>query len=102
MSFLDDALGQFNGGFDLNAVAARVGLPEGQIDSILHALTGAQNEPGDTAEGAAARTGLPVDTVRAVLAHIGGEDGLSKVGDLLGSAGGLGDIARGFGAKPGG
>ena len=100
MGMFDEAIGQFTGGLDLNAVAARIGLPEGQIDDILRALGQSQAEPGDTVEGAAAKTGLSPDVIRQVLAQIGGENGLATVGDLLGSAGGLGDIVKGFGVKP--
>lgn len=99
MGMFDDVMRQM-GGLDLNAVATNVGLPEGQIDTLLHALAAERDEPGDTVEGAAARTGLSPDIIRQVLAHLGGEDGLAKVGDLLGSSGGLDDLARGFAAKP--
>src|SRR3546814_3372935 len=53
--------------------------------------------PGDTAEQAAATTGLSADSMRQIVDQIGGEGALGRFADLLGAqgdAGGLGGMVR--------
>jgi len=46
----------------------------------------------DTAQGAAAETGLPVDKLQEMIGHIGGEGALGRYASML-QGGNLGDIA---------
>lgn len=54
---------------------------------MIAALGQQQAQSGDMAEGAADQTGLPLDKIQALIAQIGGEDALGKLGGLLGGLG---------------
>ena len=96
MGFLDDALGQL-GGLDIPALAAKVGLNPDQVADALAALGVAHAQPGDTATQAANQTGLPVDKLQAILAHLGGEGALGNLAGMV--PGGLGGLGSLFGKK---
>lgn len=89
MSFLDQMMSHLNG-VDVGAIAARVGLSPEQVQAAIVALGQQHPQPGDTAAGAAAQTGLPIDRIRAVLDHLGGEGTLERIAGMLGGAGGPG------------
>ena len=95
MSMIDEML-KMVAGHDVSGLAGRVGLTPEQVHSALDALGRARGEPGDTAGTAAARTGLPVDTMQQVLGAVGGHEGLDKLIPLLGQDGGLMGLAKGF------
>ena len=96
MGMLDDMLRQVGGGgLDLAGLAGKVGLTPEQAESAVHALGRSAPEPGDTAGLAAAKTGLPVDALQQILAHIGGEGGLARLAPLL-QQGGLAGLASGL------
>jgi len=94
MGILDGITG---GGFDLGAIAGRLGLTEEQVRHALAALAQAAQEHGDTLAAAQARTGLPLDKLQALLAAVGGEGGLAAAGSLLGGAGVPGGIGGALG-----
>ena len=102
MSLLDTVLNQV-AGHDLSGLAGRVGLTPDQLQAALGALHAAHPQPGDTATTAAQHTGLPVDALRNVLSHIGGEGALGQLGGVLGGggapgqSGGLGSLLGGLG-----
>lgn len=95
MSMIDEMLGVL-GGHDVASLAGRVGLTQPQVQSALDALARARAEPGDTAGLAAAKTGLSVESVQAVLSHIGGVHGLDRLIPLLAQDGALSGLARGI------
>lgn len=103
MSMLDTILGQV-AGHDLSGLAGRVGLTPEQLQMGLSALQQAHPRPGDTAEVAAQHSGLPVDALRNVLGHLGGEGALGQLGGVLGGggSGGLGGALGGLGGMLGG
>lgn len=88
MSILDGILGQVTQNVDIANLAAKVGLSPEHAESAVRAL--AQHHPmqGDTAEGAAAATGLPVGKLQEIIGHIGGEGALGNFAQLLQSQGG--------------
>ncbi|WNO54594.1 hypothetical protein [Stakelama saccharophila] len=92
MSLLNDALGAAGGsGFDIGALAAKVGLSEQQAKMVLQALAKFANQPGDTAEQASAETGVEKSKVEQLLSAVGGEGAVAKLGGALGG-GGLGGL----------
>ena len=101
MGVLDGVLGGA-GGFDLGAVAARLGLNEEQVRQGIAALATAAHEHGDTLAAAQAKTGLPLDKLQALLAAVGGESGVAAAGSLLGGGLGGGGGPGGIGGALGG
>lgn len=102
MGLLDGLLGQVAENVDIQNLATKIGLSPEQVEQAVQALGAAHPEPGDTAEVAAANTGLPVDKMQEIIGHIGGEGALSQFASLLQENGGegvlgkLGGLASGF------
>lgn len=96
MGILDGILGQITGNTDIANLAAKVGLSPEHVESAVQALAKFHPMQGDTAEGAAAATGLPLDKIQEVMGHIGGEGALAKYASMLdkdGDGNPLNDIA---------
>ncbi|WP_028970573.1 hypothetical protein [Sphingomonas sp. URHD0057] len=83
MGILDGLLGQF-GESDVANLGAKLGLSTEHVEMAVKAF--------DTAEGAAAETGLPVDKLKEIIGQIGGEGSLGQYASML-QGGNLGDIA---------
>ncbi|HSX57017.1 MAG TPA: hypothetical protein VLG14_17050 [Sphingomonas sp.] len=97
MSILDGILGQISGNSTVTNLAAKVGLSPEHAESAIQALAKYHPMQGDTAEGAAAATGLPVGKLQEIIGHIGGEGSLSQFASLLqqdGAGGILGALDR--------
>ena len=91
MSLLNGLLGQLAGNVDVENLAQRVGISPELAEQAIQALGVAHYEPGDTAETAAASTGLPLDQIQQIIGHIGhigGEGSLGQFADMLKSRGG--------------
>ncbi|TGX55894.1 hypothetical protein E5A73_01875 [Sphingomonas gei] len=102
MSILDGILGQVTQNVDIANLAKKVGLSPEQVESAVQALAKFHPTDGDTAEGAASATGLPVDKIREIIGHIGGEGSLGRFAQLLegeGTLGKLGGLASGLFGK---
>jgi len=89
MSILDGILGQVTQNVDIKNLAAKVGLSPEQTESAVGALAKSHVEPGDTAQGAASATGLPLGKIQDIIGHIGGEGSLGRFAELLKEKGGL-------------
>ncbi|MBO9711817.1 hypothetical protein [Sphingomonas sp.] len=96
MSMLDGLLGQIGEHVDVNNLAAKVGLSPEHVQQAIAQLAHFHTADGDTAEGAAAATGLPLDKIQEIVSHLGGEGALAHFagmlqgqGGVLGSLGGL-------------
>jgi len=91
VSILNSILGQVAGNTDVTNLAAKVGLSPEHVESAIAALAKYHQMQGDTAEGAAAATGLPTDKLQEIIGHIGGEGSLGKFATMLqeGGAGGI-------------
>lgn len=96
MGILDQLLGQVTGNADVANLAAKVGLSPEHVESAVAALAKFHPMQGDTAEGAAAATGLPVEKLQALVDHIGGEGSLGRYAAMLdkdGDGSSLDDLA---------
>lgn len=98
MGILDGLLGQIGANVDIANMAAKVGISPEQAEQAVTALGLAHPEPGDTAEVAAANTGLSVDTLQQIIGHIGGEGSLASFANLMKQDGGAGGLLGGLGS----
>ncbi|MES2989615.1 MAG: hypothetical protein V4808_17105, partial [Pseudomonadota bacterium] len=64
MSMFDGILSQVTQNVDIKNMAAKVGLSPEHVESAVGALAKYHPMQGDTAEGAAAATGLPVEKLQ--------------------------------------
>ncbi len=94
MSILDTMLGQVAGNATVTNLAAKVGLSPEHVESAISALAKHHQMQGDTAEGAAAATGLPVDKLQEIIGQIGGEGSLGHFATMLQGEGALGQVGK--------
>ncbi|MCW1403637.1 hypothetical protein OKA06_15480 [Novosphingobium sp. MW5] len=92
MGMLDGILGQLGGNVDIGGIAAKYGIPAELAEKAVAALGQSHAEPGDTIEGAAAKTGLDTGVLGQIAGQLGGEGGLGQLSDLMKGAGGLGAL----------
>ncbi|WP_260581803.1 hypothetical protein [Sphingopyxis sp. PET50] len=90
MSILDNILGQISGNDTVTNLAAKVGLSPEHVESAIGSLARHHTMEGDTAEGAAAATGLPLEKLQEIIGHIGGEGSLGRFATMLQQDGGSG------------
>jgi len=83
MGMLDGILGQLGGNLDISAIAEKVGIDPAMAEKAVAALGQSHAEPGDTIEGAAAKTGLDVGQLGQIAQQLGGEGGLEKISGML-------------------
>ena len=96
MGILDGILGQLGESSDVSNLASKVGLSPEHVEAAVAALAKFHPMDVNTAEGAAAETGIPVDKLQEIIGHIGGEGALGRYASMLQGEGGLGGIASNF------
>jgi hypothetical protein len=82
MGMLDGILGQI-GGADIGGLAEKFGLPRELAEQAVAALGQSHAEPGDTIQGAAAKTGLDIGMLTQMAQQLGGEGGLEQLSGLI-------------------
>ena len=95
MGILDGILGQLGENTDVANLASKVGLSPEHVEVAVAALAKFHPMDVDTAEGASAETGLPVDKLQEIIGHIGGEGALGRYASMLQGDAGLGNILGG-------
>jgi hypothetical protein len=83
MGLLDGILGQLGGNIDLAAMAGKLGIDPALAEQALTALGQSHPEPGDTIQGAAAKTGLDAATLGQIVEQLGGEGMLAQLSEKL-------------------
>ena len=83
MSLLDSILGQVGQNVDIAGLAGKFGIDPAMAEKAVAALGQSHAEPGDTVEGAAAKTGLDAGMLGQIASQLGGEGGLGQISELL-------------------
>jgi len=83
MSLLDGLLKQFGPEVDVSNLAAKVGIDPAMAEKAIAALGAAHQQPGDTVELAAEKTGLDTGVLGQIVGHIGGEGSLGEFARML-------------------
>jgi hypothetical protein len=83
MNLINGLLSQLGENVDIENLAQKIGLSPEHVEQAVAALGAAHHDPGDTAEAAAANTGLPLDKIQEIIGHIGGEGSLGRFADML-------------------
>ncbi|MBO0749187.1 MAG: hypothetical protein J2O44_01980 [Porphyrobacter sp.] len=85
MSIFDSIIGSVTEHVDVADLAKKVGIDPAMAEKAITALAQAHPQPGDTAEIAAAKTGLDTGTLNSIIGHIGGEGSLTEFSNILNS-----------------
>ena len=83
MGIFDSIMGQVGQHADVGNLAAKLGLPPEVAEKAIAALGQAHGEPGNTIEGAAAKTGLDAGVLSQIVDQIGGEGSLGQYASML-------------------
>ena len=83
MGLLDGILGQLGGNLDIGSIAGKLGIDPALAEKAMAALGQSHPEPGDTIEGAAAKTGLDAGTLGQIVEQLGGEGVLAQLSEKL-------------------
>lgn len=83
MGMFDSILSEITEHSDVANLAQKVGLDPAMVEMAVGALAHSHTQAGDTAEGAAAATGLPLDKIQEIITHIGGEGSLGRYASLV-------------------
>lgn len=83
MGLFDSILGQASEHADVANMAEKLGINPDIAEKAIAALGQSHAEPGDTVEGAAAKTGLDAGVLGQIVDQIGGESSLGQYADAL-------------------
>jgi hypothetical protein len=83
MGIFDMILSQAGQHADVGNLASKLGIPSEMAEKAIAALGQSHAEPGDTIEGAAAKTGLDAGTIGKIVEQIGGEGSLGQYAQAL-------------------
>jgi len=85
MGLFDGILGQVSQHADVGNLANQLGIDPGMAEKAIAALGVAHQQPGDTAQLAAQKTGLDLATIQKVIAAVGGEGSLQRFAEQIAS-----------------
>ncbi|GAA4643293.1 hypothetical protein GCM10023115_12530 [Pontixanthobacter gangjinensis] len=83
MGLFDTILGQVSDNPTVKNMAEKLGIDPADAAKAVAALGEAHGEPGDTVEGAAAKTGMGTDILGQIKDQIGGEGSLAKFASMI-------------------
>ena len=83
MGIFDSIMGQVSEHADVGNLAAKLGLSPEMAEKAIAALGQSHAEPGDTIEGAAAKTGLDKGVLSQLVDQIGGAGSLGQYAQML-------------------
>jgi ATP phosphoribosyltransferase regulatory subunit HisZ len=83
MGIFDSVLSQLGGHADVGNLASKLGIPSEVAEKAIAALGQSHAEPGDTIQGAAAKTGLDSGVLSQIVEQIGGEGSLGQYAQTL-------------------
>ena len=83
MGLFDSILGAAHDHPTVKNMADKLGIDPGQAELAIAALAEAHQQPGDTVQQAADKTGMDSGTLNQIVQQIGGEGSLSRFTQLL-------------------
>lgn len=83
MGVFDAILSRVSEHADVGNLADKLGLDPADVERAIAALGIAHQQPGNTAQLAAGKTGLDVATIQKIIEAIGGEGSLSHFADEI-------------------
>ena len=85
MGLFDGILSSVSEHADIGNLAARVGISPEMAEKAIAALGAAHQQPGDTVQQAAEKTGLDTGVVAQIVQQIGGEGSLGEFARMIAS-----------------
>lgn len=89
---MDMIIGRLREHIDIDNLAAKVGIPAGQVEKAVATLAQEHAQPGDTVTTAASRTGIDTSVMAQIMEQVGGEGSIAGYAQMLGlgGSGGIG------------
>lgn len=85
MGLFDGILSQVSDHADVRNLAGQLGIDPAMAEKAIAALGVAHQQPGDTAQLAAQKTGLDLGTIQQIIGAVGGESSLSAFASEIAS-----------------
>jgi hypothetical protein len=83
MGIFDSIMGQVGQHADVSNLASKLGISPDMAEKAIAALGQSHEEPGDTVEAAAAKTGLDTGVLNQIVEQIGGAGSLGQYAQML-------------------
>lgn len=83
MGIFDSIMGQVGQHADVGNLASKLGLSPEMTEKAIAALGQSHEEPGNTVEAAAAKTGLDTGVLNQIVEQIGGAGSLGQYAQML-------------------
>ncbi len=83
MGIFDSIMGQVGQHADVGNLASKLGISPDMAEKAIAALGQSHEEPGDTVEAAAAKTGLDKGVLNQIVDQIGGAGSLGQYAQMI-------------------